>query len=90
METVNALKVRNHLGEVLDKLEETGEPILVSKNRKVRAVLITPEDFERRFIDKQNKEKKQALLKRAEELRDASVPADKALKELRRLRGYSD
>ena len=29
METVNALKIRNNLGQVLDLLREKGEPILV-------------------------------------------------------------
>ena len=31
MEEVNALKIRNNLGEILDRLSETGEPIFVSK-----------------------------------------------------------
>ena len=42
MKTVNALKIRNNLGEILDLLEKTKEPILVSKGREIRAVLITP------------------------------------------------
>lgn len=46
MEKVNALKVRNRFGEILDRLERTGEPIQVSKQGRVRAVLITPEDYE--------------------------------------------
>ena len=37
MKTVNALQIRNNLGKVLQELEETGEPILLSKGRKVRA-----------------------------------------------------
>ena len=36
METVNALKIRNNLGTVLDRLSESGEPILISKGRKIR------------------------------------------------------
>ncbi|HDM78362.1 MAG TPA: type II toxin-antitoxin system Phd/YefM family antitoxin [Deltaproteobacteria bacterium] len=50
METVNALKVRNNLGKILDRLEKTREPILISKGRKICAVLVTPEDFETRFL----------------------------------------
>ena len=34
MKTVNALKIRNNLGEILDLLEKTKEPILVSKGRR--------------------------------------------------------
>jgi antitoxin (DNA-binding transcriptional repressor) of toxin-antitoxin stability system len=47
MEEVNALKVRNNLGEILDRLNEKGEPILISKGREIRAVLVTPEQFKR-------------------------------------------
>lgn len=45
MKTVNALKIRNHLGEVLKELNKTGKPISVSKGRKIQAVLITPEQY---------------------------------------------
>ena len=31
MKTVNALHIRNHLGQVLEELAETKEPILLSK-----------------------------------------------------------
>ena len=34
MEEVNALKIRNNLGEILDRLNETGNPIFISKGRK--------------------------------------------------------
>ncbi len=56
MKKVNALTIRNNLGSVLDDLEKNREPILISKGRVVRAVLITPDDFKRRFIDKQAEE----------------------------------
>ena len=62
METVNALKVRNNLGEILDRLSATGEPILVSKGKELRAVLVTPQDFEKRFLDYRVKEDKKRLL----------------------------
>ena len=64
MKNVNALKVRNQLGKILDGLDETGEPVLISKGRKVRAVLITPEQFERRFLDYQVEDKKQKLMEK--------------------------
>ena len=37
MKKVNALEIRNHLGAILDELEHDGEPILVSKGRRLRA-----------------------------------------------------
>ncbi len=61
MKTVNALTIRNNLGSVLDTLEKTKEPILISKGRVIRAVLITPDDFRRRFVDRQAEEEKQRL-----------------------------
>ena len=62
MEVVNALKIRNNLGEILDRLSATGEPILISKGRTLRAVLVTPQDFETRFLDYKVKEDKKRLL----------------------------
>jgi len=61
MEEVNALKIRNNLGEILDRLSETGEPIFVSKGRKIRAVLVTPEQFEKRFLDRQVEEERKKI-----------------------------
>jgi PHD/YefM family antitoxin component YafN of YafNO toxin-antitoxin module len=51
MKKVNALKIRNNLGEILDTLTKTKEPVMVSKGREIRAVLITPEQFKKRFLD---------------------------------------
>lgn len=89
MRTVNALKIRNNLGEVLDLLNDTGEPILVSKGRKLRAVLITPEQFKRRFLDYQAEERKRQLFKTIKGLRHDSLERKGSIKVLRELRGYA-
>ena len=89
MKTVNALKIRNNLGEVLDLLNNTGEPILVSKGRKLRAVLITPEQFKRRFLDYQAEERKRQLLETIRGLRDDSLEKRGSVEVLRELRGYA-
>ncbi len=57
MKEVNALRLRNHLGEIIEELNATGEPVLISKARKIRAVLITPDQYARRFLDYQSEEK---------------------------------
>jgi PHD/YefM family antitoxin component YafN of YafNO toxin-antitoxin module len=88
MKTVNALKIRNHLGEVLDDLNKTGKPILVSKGRKIRAVLITPEQFQRRFLDYQAEEEKKRLLETIKGLRAKSLGTKDSVEVLRELRGY--
>jgi PHD/YefM family antitoxin component YafN of YafNO toxin-antitoxin module len=90
METVNALKIRNNLGEILDRLNETGEPIMVSKGRKLRAVLVTPEDFEKRFLDYKIKENKQRLLKTLVALRKNKKEPMESIELLRQLRGYKE
>lgn len=88
MKTVNALKIRNHLGEVLDLLNKTGEPILVSRGRKVQAALITIEQFQKRFVDVQAEEKKRELLDRVDDLKDDRLASEDSLDVLRNLRGY--
>jgi PHD/YefM family antitoxin component YafN of YafNO toxin-antitoxin module len=90
MRTVNALKIRNHLGEVLDSLENDGEPILLSKGRKIRAVLITPGEFKKRFLDKQFEEEKKKLLQRIKDFRADPVIKKDSIDVLRALRGYEE
>jgi antitoxin (DNA-binding transcriptional repressor) of toxin-antitoxin stability system len=88
MEEVNALKIRNNLGEILDRLEKKGEPILISKGRKIKAVLVTPAQFETRFLDFQAEEKKACLLKAIKELKKPRSGKETSLHALRTLRGY--
>lgn len=90
MEKVNALKIRNNLGEILNRLNETGEPILVSKGRKLRAVLVTPEDFEKRFLDYKVKEDKKRMLNTMFALRKNKKEPLESIKLLRQLRGYKE
>ena len=88
MEEVNALKVRNNLGEILDRLNDKGEPIYISKGRKIRAVLVTPEQFEKRFLDWRVKEEKERLLDAVKGLRKGKKEKLSSLTVLRQLRGY--
>ena len=88
MEEVNALKIRNNLGEILDRLNETGEPIFVSKGRKIRAVLVTLEQFEKRFLDRQVEEERKKFIKTVKELRKDKKSKESSLSVLRQLRGY--
>lgn len=88
MKKVNALTMRNQLGRVLDELEEDGEPILVSKGRKVRAVLITPSDFRERFLDRQAEEARRELVDAIDRLGEDRIGERGSLEVLRELRGY--
>ena len=88
MEEVNALRIRNNLGEILDRLNDKGEPILISKGRKIKAVLVTPEQFEKRFLDWQTKEEKKRFLDLVRRLRKGRKEKVSSLSVLRQLRGY--
>ena len=88
MEEVNALTVRNNLGKILDRLQKKGEPILISKGRKIIAVLVTPEQFEKRFLDWQAEEKKELLLNAIKGMRKKKLGEKSSLTILRNLRGY--
>ena len=89
MKTVNALRIRNNLGEILDMLHKTGDPIFVSKGREIRAVLITPDQFKKRFLDYQAEEQKRQLLETIEALQSDRVEKQDSVKVLRKLRGYA-
>jgi PHD/YefM family antitoxin component YafN of YafNO toxin-antitoxin module len=88
MKHVNALAIRNNLGRILDDLTETGEPIIVSKGRKVQAVLITPEQFKKRFLDYQSEERKREMLDAVTSMSDKSLLKVDSIETLRELRGY--
>jgi len=88
MEEVNALKLRNNLGEILDRLRDRGEPILISKGRKIRAVLVTPEQFEKRFLDWQAAEQRKRFLESVARLKRKTKSRLDSLTVLRQLRGY--
>lgn len=62
MDTTNALKLRQNLGNILKRLKKTGKPILVEKNREPAAVLISLEDYQTRFADFDADEKRNELL----------------------------
>jgi len=88
MKTVNALKIRNHLGEVLEELNKIGKPILVSKGRKIQAVLITPEQFKKRFLDYQAEEEKKRVLDTIKGSKAKRRGDKDSVEVIRELRGY--
>jgi len=88
MKRVNALTIRQSLGRVLDQLEKTGEPVIVEKDRKARAVLITLADFERRFVEVGALERRRQIAREIEALRDRTAKhATSAVDSIRELRG---
>jgi len=84
---VTALELRNRLGQILDRLDKTQQPIIIEKGRKPRAVLIPLALYESRFIDLQEKALRDELVR---EIRESATPSIRdTVAELRRLR-YGD
>ncbi|MBI2981817.1 MAG: type II toxin-antitoxin system Phd/YefM family antitoxin [Deltaproteobacteria bacterium] len=77
MKKTNALQMRQSLGKVLRQLKATGEPILVEQGRVPAAVLISLEDFQKRFVDIQADQKRAELVERIKQAR-IKLPAGKS------------
>lgn len=69
-------------------MNKTKKPILVSKGRKIQAVLITPEQFKNRFLDYQAEEERKHLLETIKGLRRKGRGTRDSTEVLRELRGY--
>lgn len=86
MKTVNALTLRQSLGKVLQGIQKTGESVLVEKDRKPAAVLISLDDYKKRFVDREADEARWAIVDR---IRNADLELPKgmtAVNAVRRLR----
>jgi prevent-host-death family protein len=62
MKTVNALKLRQQLRSVLRELQESGRPVLIERNSRPAAVLISLEDYQRRFVDREADAKRREMV----------------------------
>ncbi len=69
MKKVNALELRQSPGRVLRALEKGGQPILVERQRRPAAVLISLADYQRRFADHDADEQRKAIIERIRSLR---------------------
>ena len=84
MDRVNALQMRQSLGKVLQRLAKTGKPVLVEKDRKPAAVLITIEDYQKRFADREADEARRNIALRIK--KSQAVLPESVCEALRRLR----
>jgi len=62
MEKATALELRNSLGKILKKLNKTSQPIVIERNSKPAAVLISLEDYKKRFVDKEADDKRKLMI----------------------------
>ena len=86
MKSVNALRLRQCLGDVLKDLLAGGSPILVEKGHQPAAVLISLQDYKTRFADRDADD---ARLRIVEEIRATRLqlkPGESVVGILRRVR----
>lgn len=88
MKQVNALKVRTKFGEIMDALNKSGEPILLSRGAKVEAALVPIALFRKRFVDVTSEDELRAIRERVRQRRVRPKDTESSLETLRRLRGY--
>jgi prevent-host-death family protein len=62
MKTVNALRLRQQLGSVLKELQASGRPVLIERNSRPAAVLISLEDYQKRFVDREADDKRREMI----------------------------
>ncbi|MGH7893621.1 MAG: type II toxin-antitoxin system Phd/YefM family antitoxin [Candidatus Binatia bacterium] len=83
METVNALQLRQSLGRILARLKKTGRPILLEKDRKPAAVIISLQDYRTRFVDVEADRRRTEMVER---IKQAALRTPKGVSSLDLLR----
>lgn len=86
MYKTNALKLRQSLGLVLKKLQTDKQPIMIERNSKPAAILITLEDYQKRFVDREADEKRKELVKKIKALRTPMPQGQTSLDLIREIR----
>lgn len=87
MEKVNALQLRQSLGAVLKRLAKSGRPILLEKDRKPAAVIISLEDYRKRFVDVEADRLRRETVDRIKQARLRPPKGMSSLDVLREIRG---
>ncbi|MFM7142040.1 MAG: type II toxin-antitoxin system Phd/YefM family antitoxin [Alphaproteobacteria bacterium] len=87
MEKVNALELRQSLGRLLQRLAKDGSPILLEKDRKPAAVIISLEDYRKRFVDVDADERRREMVERIKSARLTTPRGVSSLDLLREVRG---
>jgi prevent-host-death family protein len=86
MKHVTALEMRQSVGKVLRQLEKGGEPIIIERRRRPAAVLISLDDYEERFADRDVDEKRKEIVRSILALRFKAPSGKTTLDLLRDLR----
>lgn len=90
MKKVDSLALRQSLGRVLRALEKSGEPIMVERRNKPAAILISLDDFQKRFVDKNADERRRVVVAGIRALRIKLPRGKSSTRLLRKLREGGD
>ncbi len=87
MQKVNAVQLRQSLGAVLKRLAKTGDPILLEKDRKPAAVIISLDDYRTRFVDVEADRLRKETVERIKQAQLQTPKGVSSLDLLREVRG---
>lgn len=80
------MEMRQSVGKVLRQLERGGAPVIIERRRRAAAVLISLDDYERRFADRDADEKREEIVRSIRALRFKAPSGKTTLDLLRKLR----
>lgn len=85
MKKASALSLRQSLGKILAQLARNGEPVLIEQRQRPAAVLISLEDYQKRFVDREADEERLRIVERIKRARLRSdVPVGEIIRDGRR------
>lgn len=87
MDKVNAVQLRQSLGAVLKRLAKNGRPILLEKDRRPAAVIISLEDYRKRFVDVEADRLRGEMVERIKQAQLRMPAGRSSLDVLREVRG---
>ncbi len=79
MKKANALTLRQSLGKILAGLARNGEPVLIEQRQRPAAVLISLEDYQKRFVDREADEERRRIVER---IKSSGLRSDSAVNDL--------
>jgi prevent-host-death family protein len=88
MKRKSALQFRQEFGNILDSIESDAEPVLIERNARPVAVVVSYETFQRKFVDQQSHADRLKLLERFRASAKASTMD--SLQALRALRYHDE
>jgi PHD/YefM family antitoxin component YafN of YafNO toxin-antitoxin module len=87
MEHVNAVDLRQSVRRIVERLERSGEPIILERGGKPVAAIISLKDFQERFAERAALEERDRILEEMDRLARPSADRTPAVQVLRELRG---